>query len=378
VTVATVSPLVRAQRVSRVVDAKGARRFEQAGRAPYVRDRQWTPAFPGEERDAFAAAHDPARAPGASARWVLEARGAPIGRVAAFAPRHRPGVGYVGFFESPDSTDAARRLLETAEAWLAGHGRRAVFGPIAVTPRDRIGMLVEGFDRPAMLFTPYNPPYYPALFEAAGYTPHRRLRAYAWEPGVADLRATAALAERRAARSNVRIRPIRLASLRDETRILARLVNATLADAWHFDPIGDREADDLARLLRPLLDPSLALVAEDDAGPCGVALAVPDANWLWRQAGGRLWPAGWLQLLRWRRRIPQVRLMAFGLEPRVRGTAVAVRLMDALTRSAREGGYARAELSQVYEDNTRMRRTLDRMGFPIVRRYAVFARQLEA
>lgn len=133
----------------------------------------------------------------------------------------------------------------------------------------------------------------------------------------------------------------------------------------------------MARLLRPILDPAIALLAEDDAGPCGVALTVPDVNWLWRKAGGSLWPLGWARLLRWYRRIPQARLMALGLEPRVRGSTLAARLIGQLHHAGLTHGYVRCELSQVFDGNASMRRILDRMGFPVVRRYAVFTCDLQ-
>lgn len=366
----------RAFQVLQVKDAVGERHFRAAPSAVYRRDPNWVPPLPGEERQVFDERRNPQLCGVGASRWVLLERGVPVGRVAAFAPAHRPGVGYVGFFECPDDRQAARVLLDVAETWLRARHRLECYGPIAVTPRERIGLLVEGFDRPPMLFTPYNPPYYAALLEAAGWAPHLSLRAYGWDPGCADPR-LARVAERAAARAGIRIRPLRLDQLRSETRTVARLINETLAQAWHFDPIGEQESDEMARLLRPILDPSIALVAEDDFGPCGVALGVPDVNWLWRRAGGRLWPLGWARALRWRRHIPQVRVMALGLAPRAQGTGLAVRLIDQLHRAGIARGFARGELSQVYEDNVAMRRILDRMHFPVVRRYAVFARRLE-
>jgi hypothetical protein len=360
-----------------VDNAASARRFAGVPAYVYRRDPNWTPPLPGEERETF----DPRRNPALDGiryrRWILQDGDAVIGRIAGFTSATRPAVGYFGFFECVDRPDHARALLRAVEDWFAGHGCRQCFGPVAVTPRDRIGLLTEGFDRPAMLFTPYNPPYYAALLAAAGYTPRIGLRAYGWTPGYADPRGVGQLAGRAAARSSIRIRSLRVDRLREETRLVARMINNTLADAWHFDPIGQQEADTMARLLRPILDPAIALLAEDGAGPCGVALAVPDVNWLWRAAGGRLWPVGWLRLLRWYRSIPQARLMALGLEARVHGTGVAVRLIDQLHRAGLARGYAQGELSQVFDDNLPMRRILDRMRLPVVRRYAIFARDLE-
>jgi GNAT superfamily N-acetyltransferase len=343
----------------------------------YRHDPNWIPPLPGEERETF----DPRRNPALGAirwrRWILLDGEVPVGRIAGFTSATRPGVGYFGFFECPDRRDSARTLLRTAEEWLLDQGCRVCYGPVSVTPRDRIGLLTEGFDQPGMLFTPYNPPYYSGLLEGAGYAPVIALRAYGWSPEYSDPRGIGRLADRAASRSSLRIRPLRLDRLREETRLVARMINSTLAEAWHFDPIGEREADTMARLLRPILDPTIALLAEDDAGPCGVALAVPDVNWLWRKAGGRLWPLGWARLLRWHRSIPQARMMALGLEPRVHGSSLAARLIGQLHRAGLSRGYVRGELSQVFDDNESMRRILDRMRLPVVRRYAVFTRDLQ-
>jgi GNAT superfamily N-acetyltransferase len=364
---------------ARIVNADqgiDARRFETVPSHVYRRDANWTPPLPGEERETFDPRRNCALATIRSRRWILMEGDAAVGRIAGFTSTTRPSVGYFGFLECGDRPEQVQALLRTVEEWLFAQGCRECYGPIAVSPRDRIGLLMEGFDRPAMLFTPYNPPYYSALLEGAGYTPRIGLRGYGWSPEYSDPRDVVRLAERAAARSSIRIRSLRLGHLREETRLVARMINATLAEAWHFDPIGEVEADTMARLLRPILDPTIALVAEDETGPCGVALAVPDVNWLWRKAEARLWPLGWIRLLRWYRHIPQARLMALGLEPRVHGSGVAVRLIGQLHRAGLARGYLRGELSQVFDDNTSMRRILDRMGLPVVRRYAIFARDL--
>jgi len=367
----------RRHRVVSVDDGRGRRRFAAAGRFPYRRDPNWVPPLPGEQRETFDARRNPSLQAVALKRWVLLEGHTPVGRIAAFAPAHRPAIGYFGFFETPDDPDACRRLLDAAEEWLQTQGRHECYGPIAVTPRDQIGLLTEGFDRPPMLLTPYNPPYYRALLERAGWVPHLHLCAYGWTRDFVDSRGVGQLAERASKRSSVTIRCIRMDQLEQETHTIAALINETLADAWHFDPIGAREAADMARLLRPILDPAIALVADDEHGPCGVALAIPDINWLWRRAGGALWPLGWARLLRWRRRIPQARVMALGLATRVRATGLAARLMSRLLRAGTGGGYLEGELSQIYERNLRMDRVLSRMRLPVVRRYAVFSREIE-
>ncbi len=361
-----------------VRDASGERAFAEAEARVYACDPRWTPPLPGELRETFDPRTNAALAGSAWRRWVVFDGDQPCARIAAFAPADRPSVGYVGFVEFPNDAATSRALFAAAEEWLLGLGRRDVYGPVAVTPRDRIGLLVEGFDRPALLFTPYNPPYYARRFEQAGYAPAHGLRAYGWERDSQGVRHLAALAERVSARERVRVRRLDRRRLAAETRLIADLVNHTLADAWHYEPVGSDEADQLARLLRPVLDPRLALIAEDREGPCAVLLAVPDVAWLWRRAGAALWPFGWVRLLRWRRHIPQARVMALGVLPRARHSGAAAQLVAELHRAGEAGGYCYAELSQVYDDNAAMRAILDRLGLPVVRRYTVYHRCLEA
>jgi len=337
----------------------------------------WTPPLPGDERRRFDPRHNPALEGTTFARWVAWRGGDAVGRIAAFAPDAPADVGYFGFFESVDAPDVATALLRAAERWLAERGRARVYGPIAINPRDEIGLLVEGFERPATLLTPWNPPHHVRLLEGAGYGQAITLRSYMWTRDAVDHRGVLELAERSAARSGVRLRTIDVRALPRETRLVADLVNRSFGHVWGFVPISPGEADHLAHQLRPILDPSTVLIAEDEErGPCGVALSLPDPNWLVRRIGGRLWPLGWLQALRLRRRIPWLRLMAVAVLPDRRASGTVAQLIRALHLAWLRGGYEYCEMGQVFDDNVAMRRVMDRIRFPVVRRFAVYSRDL--
>ena len=336
----------------------------------------WTPLPAGEEVRLFDRARNPALAETEHARWVALRDGQPVGRVASFAPRAPADVGYFGTFECIDDQPTARALLEAVESWLVARGRRTCIGPLLVNPRDQIGLLTQGFDRPAALLTPYNPPYYARLLEAAGFEVAARLRGYAWVPDMMDLRGMQELDRRLTGRGSITIRTIDPRRLEAEALVVAGLINQSFRATWRWCPITRAEALQLAVDLRPILEPGLCLVAEDPRGPCGVALTVPDANWLLRRIGGRLWPIGWLKALWLRHRIPWARFMALAVLPGKRATGTVIRLMLATHRALVAGGFQYAELSQVFDENVMMRRLLERMGCAVVKRYAVYERDL--
>lgn len=336
----------------------------------------WTPIPRREEAALFDPRRNPTLAHTEAARWVALRDGRPVGRIAAFAPREPAGTGHFGFFESPDDPEVVRALLGTAEGWLRLRGRQRAIGPVGITPRDQIGLLVDGFDRPAALLTPYNPPYYPGLLEAAGYRPILNLRAYAWRPDMVDTRGMIGLGTQIAARGALQIRSVDPDRLESEALLIARLLNQAFQHVWGYIPISDAEALAIAAHLAPVLDPSLCLIALRRGEPCGVAITVPDVNWLFRRIGGRWWPFGWLVALRWRHRIPHARFMALGVPSGRRATGTAVQLMLATHRALIAGGYRSAELSQVFDENQSMRRLLERMGCQVIKRYAVYERAL--
>jgi hypothetical protein len=340
----------------------------------------WTPPLPGEERRLFDRGRNPALRGSEFARWVARRDGELAGRIAAFAPPPEApaDVGYFGFFDSVDDEHVSGMLFHAAEQWLVARGRRRLYGPACINLRDQIGLLVEGFGRPATLLTPWNPPYSVGLLQAAGFTAAVGLRSYAWTPDVADRRGVLDLCDRldrRGRGGGVHLRPLQLRALQRETELIADLVNRSFGAMWGYVPIAPDEASDLAHQLRPIIDPAIIHIAEDERGPCGVALCLPDANWLTRAIGGRLWPFGWFRLLRLRHRIPWARCMALAVLPGRRATGIVARLMGATHRAWLARGYQYAELAQVFDDNAMMRRVIERMGLPEIRRYTVYTRQ---
>lgn len=331
------------------------------------------------EKLSLDARRNPAMRGTETALWVARSpRGDLAGRIAAFAPAVRPDTGYFGFFESADDQPTADALLNAAAAWLAERGRATAFGPIAGIPRDQIGLLTDGFDRPATMFTPFNPPYYRQLLERNGWRPAVGLRSYGWSTAFTELERVGPMMARIRRQGTITIRPLDPTQLARETATVTRLMNASFGRTWHWSPIGDAEAAAEAKDLAFLLDPRISLMAENHEGPLGVLLAVPDANWLWRRIGGRLLPFGWLAALRWRRRIPWARVMVLAVRPDRQQGATAVALMTEFHRAILAAGYEYAEFAQIFDDNLPMRRILDRAGFPVVKRFTVFERSLSS
>ena len=321
----------------------------------------------------------------AEAEYVIAWRGRrPVGRISAHIDFRlnelRGGSwGLFGFFESEPDVQAALALLAEAERWLGERGCERMVGPLDFTLNHEAGLLVEGHDRPPQILEQWHPPRYAALLESHGLA--KAIDLLKWELDVSDrgriLPVILELAERLEPEHGIRIRHLRPHELAAETRRFLDVYNAAWQDSWGFVPLTEAEIDDYARRLRPLLDPSWAMLAETRAGETvGAALTLPDYNQVLRRVGGRMLPLGWARALAARRRIDAVRVLALGVRPEYQHTGVAAALyvkhFEMAARTPQRGG----EMGWVLETNTAMNRAMEALGGRLVKRHRVYEKQL--
>jgi len=317
------------------------------------------PAFVPMLDPAFAAVMDRRKNPfwrHADAReWLAFRDGRPVGRIGACTDKdleaRAPGCGIIGFFDCADDTEAAQALFGAAEAWLAARGCTRARGPLNYSIHDTAGVLVEGFDTPAVVDTVWNPPHVPRLWEERGFR------------GVQDLLGLSGLLEvkgperarrfaERARRQGVIARPLDLSRFEEEVDVARQIYNAAWDDNWGHVPIGREEFLFKAKDMKTILDEDLVRIAEADGKPVGFLLSLPDLNVAAKASRGHLLPWGWLRLLR-AKRCGRVRVVALGILPgyRVRGIE-ALLLADSF--AAIGDRYPWCEASWVLADNKQL------------------------
>jgi GNAT superfamily N-acetyltransferase len=287
-------------------------------------------------------------------------------------------VGFFGAFECVPEQAVADALLDAAGRWLKEQGKRTLRGPVNLTTNDVVGLLVEGFEDDPALMMPYNPPYYADLLQAAGCVKVKDLHAYelTYEEyrGRLDQVAARLLRDGR-----IRLRPVDLGRWKEELEFVRACYNVAWAANWGFVPWTDRELDFIARELKPLVDPRLALVVEVDGTPAGFIIAAPDANEAIKLARGRLFPFGLARLL-WKLKVAKcsrLRTIAMGILPQYRRRGLDALLVHQLATNALGMGYRKSEMGWVLEDNLPMRNALDQIKARRTKTYRVYDRDLE-
>jgi GNAT superfamily N-acetyltransferase len=316
--------------------------------------------------------------------FLARRNGRAVGRICAHVDRNLNEFqdnrwGLFGFFECEDDPEAARALIDAAEAWLRDRGRDRLVGPMDFTTNDECGLLIEGHDLVPIILTPWQFPYYRRLLEEdCGLG--KAMDTLMWNLHVVGRErvhpAIWQMARDVEAKHGIVCRPFRKKDLENEIARFLEVYNAAWERNWGFVPLTEREVRHYAKELRPILDENWAFIAErkDDGEVVGAALSLPDYNQVLHGLGGRLLPLGWWKVLRGRRTIDRVRVFALGVKPEYQHTGVAARFYEMHFDSAERTPQKQGETGWILETNKSMNRAMEGMGGEIVRRYRLYER----
>jgi len=292
--------------------------------------------------------------------------GRPAGRIAAIICNphnefHNEKVGFFGFFESINDQRVASALVDAARSWLAGEGMQVLRGPVSPSTNYECGLLIEGFELPPAVMMPYNPPWYADLLEACGLHKAKDIYAYHLTKELFDKRVRD-MADYLRRRSKLSVRQVNGKDFDREIELIRDIYNSAWERNWGFVPLDDEEFDALARDMKQIYDPRLAVIGFVDDRPAGFGVALPNLNEAIKPLNGRLFPFNFLRLL-WRMRaITGARILLLGVKQEHRKSGLDVLMYVYLFENGTALGYDWGELSWILEDNRDMCRVIEKLG----------------
>lgn len=352
----------------------------------YKDDPFWVPPLLMERHEFLDPSKNPFFRHAEVALFLARREGKVVGRIAAVEDRnynafHGCKAAYFGLFECIEDEGVAAALLAAARNWARWRGLETLIGPMSLSTNHECGLLVEGFDSAPYVMMPYNPPYYADLLEACGLTKAKDLYAFERSAKVPPPERFIRVADKIRAHEGITVRPIDLKDFDAEVTRIKAVYNAAWEKNWGFVPMTDAEFDKLAKDLKQILAPNLALIAEARGEPIGFALTVPDMNQALKHVGGRLTtfglPVGLAKLLWFSKRVSRVRLMALGIKEGWRRRGIdAVLIVETIKRTD-ELGYEGGEVSWTLEDNSLINRAIESAGARRNKVYRIYETPVE-
>jgi hypothetical protein len=323
--------------------------------------------------------------------WTAFKDGKPVGRISAQIDHdydktwpNEPKTAFFGFFECIDDVEVAKALLTKAEEYAKSKGRVRLRGPFTPDSKGEVGVLIEGFDTPSMIGTPWNKPFMDPLLQKAGYPRVKDLIGWFYDRNIPMDETTAKLSKKTRELPNVKIRDMELKEFRREANIIQEIYNEAWKENWNFTPFTNKELEVIANEYKLFIDTRVTYVAEVDGKPAAMLFAIPDINELIRDFKGELTrnPINLVKLL-WRlkfNRPKNVRLILLGVKNEFRASrkygALVACLYERISEQGKLAGYNGSELSWTLEDNVGINKGIERMGGRPYKKWRVYEKSL--
>ncbi len=345
----------------------------------YRDDPCWMPPLVMSQEELLGFRRSPFYEKSRSQSFLATRGGTDVGRITAIVnaghiERYNEQRGFFGFFECDDDPAAAKALFDAAKDWLHARGMQTIRGPANPSLNYECGLLIEGFDTPPFFMMTHNKPYYAKLVEANGFGKVEDLYAF-W--GKLSMLSSldsklGVMVEGVKERFGVKVRPLDRSRFDEEVRMFLDIYNSSLGGTWGFVPLSPAEVKHMAASLKHLIVPELALVAEVDGKPIGSVFCLLDYNPRIKAINGRLFPFGFLKLLWNKKAIKRMRAISTNVIPEYQAWGVGLVLMAALVPQLYAWGMDEVEFSWVLESNHLSKRTLERGGALVTKKYRIY------
>ncbi len=357
----------------------------------YAADANWVPPLLSMRRQLLDKSKHPAWQTMEGEYFAAWQNGEMVGTIAAFINHehnryHDDNIGFFGLFESIADEAVAKGLLGAATEWVRGRGAEAIRGPANFTTNEECGLLIDNFSQPVIMM-PYNPPYYAALVEGAGFEKAMDLHCIYQDRQTIEasnsLERLERLVKRASERSGIVARPLNARDKAAEFERFRGIYNAAWEKNWGFIPMTDAELEALVRDLGMLVEADLAFFAEIAGEPVGFALTIPNFNEALRRAYPR---PGWPEVLtmaqlawHWKigRSIRGLRMPLMGVKAEHRNKGVELAMLLAVMKALLPSRYDYLDSGWILETNPLIKISLS-LGGKVYKTHRFYEKSLLA
>ncbi len=353
----------------------------------YADEPTWTPPLKILMKEFFDKKKGPFFAHGIVEFFVAYKNGKPVGRVTAqvdheYNELHKVNQGSFGFFESPNDLEITRALMDTAESWLQAQNCITCVGPMNFCGNDdNMGFLLDGHERINAFMLNWTKKYYPELFYKLGYEKEQTLVSYVLEdikkvPAIITVHNNKLLKKYG---DDLQIRNIDVNNIKEDAKMIFDIYNEAWSDNWGFVPMTDREADNMAKSLKPIMHPRLIILVFKSGELAGCLCGVPDINQiLISNRKGKLTPKIIWDLLFRRKKLSKVRLVIMGVKKKFRRLGLDFIMYNKIfSDSLKYTNFNSVEMGWVLESNKMMKAALGKIDADIGNRFIVMSKELD-
>jgi hypothetical protein len=307
-----------------------------------------------------------------------------VGRIMGIIHRkynelHKENNARFAFLETFNDQEVASALIGAIENWGSDKGMELLVGPLAFSEKDPQGLLIDGFDEPAVIASNCNFPYQVELIEKNGFTKEVDLVVY-------QIKIPDPIPEfyqkinERALRRNPGLHVLEFTSRRKVKPYIysvLRLLNLTFTEIFGFIPFSEKEMDNFANRYLFLINPRfIKLIVTDENELVAFVVGMSHIGDGIIAAKGKLFPFGIFRIFAAARKSKQLNLLLGGIDPAYRGIGLDVMMGVKMLESARALGKTTIDSHLELESNSKIRAEMEKLDGRVYKRFRIYSKRL--
>ena len=310
--------------------------------------------------------------------------GKPVGRIMGIINRRfneyrKTKIVRFGYIEAFEDREVVNALIGRVEEWGRGKGMTEIIGPYGFSDQDPEGFIIEGFENRATIATYFNTEWMPGYVADLGYTKDIDYFVYKLDVPKEMPELYKKLYERIMKRGSFRILEFKKKKeLKPWIVPIFTLMNECYINnnIYGYAPLDEKEMNDLAKRYLPVIDPRFVKAVLHGDEVASFIIAMPDMTAGIQKCRGRLFPFGFIHVLRAAKKTKQLDLMLGAIKEKYRGYGLDALMGFKTFESAWEAGYEIMDTHHEMEANVRVRAEMERMGGKKYKLFRVFKKNL--
>lgn len=281
-------------------------------------------------------------------------------------------------FDVIDDIEVTKALFKAVRDYGLSLGLDEIEGPNGFTDMDKEGMLIEGFEEMNLFFTYYNAPYYKDHMEAIGLA--KKVDWFEYRitiPQEVDerLEKISKLVLRRGFKV-VKVKNHK--ELNPYIQKAFKTYNEAFAPLYGTVELSPELVDYYMGSFLPLLKLDYISIIEDKNGEiAGFAAVVPSLGKASQACKGRLFPFGFINLLKALNKNDTIDMLLIAVKPELQGQGVNALLMLEIQKTCIKYGIKYAETGPELEVNTLVRGQWEKYEHILARKRRLFISRLD-
>jgi GNAT superfamily N-acetyltransferase len=324
----------------------------------YKNNPYWVPPIIADELESFDKTKNPSFENAEATFYLAYSNNEIVGRIAAIInwsevnDQQKKKVRF-GWFDVIDDIEVTKALLEKVYELGRKNNLEYVEGPMGFSNLDKVGVLTEGFDQIGTMVTWYNHPYYAAHFEQLGYVTEKEYIESKFP--FSNVKTEIFEKANELVKKRYQLSPLNFKTTKEvmpQVDKMFDLFNTSYASLSSFVAISDTQKEYFKKKYISFINPEYIKFVEDkDHNIVAFSIVMPSFSEALQKAKGKLFPFGFLHLLKARKQSKDVLFYLIGVHPDYQNKAVTAIIFKEYYETFKEKGIVNCYRTPELADN---------------------------